>query len=1212
MTREVSAELPEQRRLVTAREFARCVSQSGVTPGRLCGLAGSAGVFAALTLSHRLSRSVWYVVADGEAALVAAADAEFYQALLWPLTQDGAADANLEREPIGVAPTQPAAAVILPDDDPPWAAVHPDRRAAMQRLATLSRLALGQTPRLVITSASGLLRRVLPKALLAEKSCVIRFGDQLNLEELVMRAADLGYLRVPLVEDPGTIAVRGGLFDIWSPGAESPCRIELDGDHVQRMRAFDPEAQHTGQKLAEYAIVPVHECVLSDTVEIEVKRRIGALADAIDWPSKLTKALIDQLLEGRPFIGSTEYLPAFCDPVSVLEYLDEDTPIVVEDAVQVLRDLRAAEADLRRSAAAAGKGPHFPFEAWAYDEAQVAELLVTHPIWSLLYIAQSGNRSLSPLDFLEQADANTASLGANNHAELTRRVAAARKDSGANGALSPLVSQIHTWQDAGFEICIVARAETQLDRMAQLLQHRGLGVVRDPALPCRGRDGAMRSRLLLGSLRRGVVLPAEQRVYVTEEEIFGQRSHRREKRERPTEAAVEDLRHLSPGDYVVHVDHGVGRYIGLERREVGGTAVELICIEYQAGKLYLPIYRLNQIAKYSGGEAQPKLDRLGGLSFAKTKARVQQRVRQMADELLHLYSERLVTEKTPIPERDDDYAAFEATFPFEETRDQSLAIADVLGDLESKKVMDRLVCGDVGFGKTEVALRAAFRVAMSGRQVALLCPTTVLAQQHAETFGARLSDWGIELRTLSRFTGAAATRDTLLGLKRGTVDIVVGTHRLLSKDVDFKQLGLLIVDEEQRFGVAHKERIKQLRGRVDVLTLSATPIPRTLQLAVGGLRDLSMISTPPVDRRAIRTIIAKPEADVLVDAITRELDRGGQVFYVHNRVAGLEERVARLGQLFPGVPLVVAHGQMPGTELERRMLRFVEGGAKILVSTAIIENGLDIPRANTLIVDRADLFGLSQLYQLRGRVGRSKERAYCYLLVPSLSELGDEARARLETIERFTELGSGLKVAALDLEQRGAGDFLGAEQSGFMASVGFDLFCHMLRDAAAELQGSEVRAEVEPELAFDVEALLPEDYVADVGVRLSLYKRLSSARDAAEVDEIAWSMEDRFGPAPSVAQHLVQLMRQKTALRRYSILACEASSEQVRLRVREDTALDPARIGRLVSDPQSGYKLLPDSSIVARRRSGETAEHGLMLLARVLDELERCLAASES
>ncbi len=497
-------------------------------------------------------------------------------------------------------------------------------------------------------------------------------------------------------------------------------------------------------------------------------------------------------------------------------------------------------------------------------------------------------------------------------------------------------------------------------------------------------------------------------------------------------------------------------------REVGGLTVDLLVVEYSSGdKLYLPVYRLNQIQKFSGGESgEPKVDRLGGATFAKTKSRVEKAVKQMADELLRLYAERQAQPGDAIEAATDEYRAFEATFPFDETDDQARAIEEVNKDLETARPMDRLVCGDVGFGKTEVAIRAAFRVAMAGKQVAVLCPTTVLAQQHFRVFEARMRDYPITLRALSRFQGKKESDETLAHLKDGKVDVVIGTHRLLSKDIHFKNLGLLVVDEEQRFGVTHKERIKALRTQVDVFMLSATPIPRTLQMAVSGLRDLSLITTPPVDRRAVRTFVTAFDDQVLKEAIGRELSRGGQVFYVYNRIEGIYEKAQRLHQLFPAARIAVAHGQMAGkgssaaaafnpardareageTVLEKTMLDFVEGRYDILCATAIIESGLDIPRANTIIIDRADLFGLSQLYQLRGRVGRSKERAYCYLIVPPPNKMTDEARARIEALERHTELGSGFKIASLDLELRGAGDLLGAEQSGNVASVGLDMF----------------------------------------------------------------------------------------------------------------------------------------------------------------------------
>jgi transcription-repair coupling factor (superfamily II helicase) len=658
------------------------------------------------------------------------------------------------------------------------------------------------------------------------------------------------------------------------------------------------------------------------------------------------------------------------------------------------------------------------------------------------------------------------------------------------------------------------------------------------------------------------------------------------------------------------VDHGIGRYLGLERKLIGSVGVDLLVVEYVGSdKLFLPVYRLNQIQKHSGGEGAPRLDRLGGQSFAKTKARVQRRVRELADQLLKLYAERASLKKIPLPAADDEYASFEASFPFEETPDQAVAIADVMRDLDSAGVMDRLVCGDVGFGKTEVALRAAFRTAMAGRQVALLCPTTVLAQQHYLTLSNRLADYPLNVRTLSRFQSKSDQMATVKGLKDASVDVVVGTHRLLSRDVHFKDLGLLIVDEEQHFGVTHKERIKQLRASVDVLTLSATPIPRTLQLAIGGLRDMSLISTPPVDRRAIRTITSRHDENLIREAIERELSRGGQVFYVYSRIEGIHERAERVKTLVPQARVAVGHGQLSEAALERTMLDFVAGKYDVLCATAIIESGLDIPRANTIIIDRADLFGLSQLYQLRGRVGRSSERAYCYLLVPAPSQLTDEARMRIEALERYTELGSGFHVATLDMEIRGAGDLLGAEQSGFVASVGFDLFCQMLEEATHELRGEPVVHAVDPELSFDAEALLPEEYVAEVGVRLSFYKRLASAADEGEVADLASELEDRFGAPPPEARRFIELMRLKTELRRLRVLGCEASATTVTLHLRDDTPLDPVKIGALIGRKQSPYRLSPDGRLSRRAVAAEHFADGLAHADKMLDELASCVRA---
>ncbi len=719
--------------------------------------------------------------------------------------------------------------------------------------------------------------------------------------------------------------------------------------------------------------------------------------------------------------------------------------------------------------------------------------------------------------------------------------------------------------------------------------------------------------VVIGPLARGLVAPAEGLVLVTEEEIFGRRMHRAKGRaaSRGAKPFLEDLRALAVGDYVVHVEHGIGKYLGLLHKDIGGLTVDLLVVEYAGSdKLYLPVYRLNQIQKWSGGEGAPKVDRLGGQTFSKTKQRVEKQVRQMADELLRLYAERQAVVGDALPDPDDDYRAFEATFPFDETPDQARAIDEVFKDLETPKPMDRLVCGDVGFGKTEVAIRAAFRTAQAGKQVAVLCPTTVLAQQHTISFEARMREYPIKVASLSRFQSKNEQSDVVRGLKDGTVDIVIGTHRLLSKDVHFKQLGLLVVDEEQRFGVTHKERIKQLRRNVDVLTLTATPIPRTLQMAVSGLRDMSLIATAPVARRAIRTIVTRADDAVIREAIRRELGRGGQIFFVYNRIDGIYERAARVQALVPEARVAVGHGQMAEAALEQTMFDFIEGRYDVLVSTAIIESGLDIPRANTIIIDRADIFGLAQLYQLRGRVGRSKDRAYCYLVVPPPSSMTDEARARIEALERHTDLGSGFQIASLDLELRGAGDLLGAEQSGSVASVGFDLFCQMLEEAVHELRGEPIVHDVDPELSFDVEALLPENYVADVGVRLSLYKRLASAENADEVADLASEMEDRFGAPPPEARSFVHLMRIKTELRRLRALGCEASAKSVPLHLREDTPIDPAKLMALVTKKGSPYKVTPDMRVTRRMTEHDVVTDGLAAADKMMVELASVLKDS--
>ena len=1079
--------------------------------------------------------------------------------------------------------------VFAANDTSPYADVNPDRRAAMGRMSTLAHLAMKRPWRVLVVPAAGLARKVPARAEVALHTRSIVAEEEMDRDALAAHLVEAGYLRVPVVEDPGSFAVRGALMDVWPPNLEKPVRVELYGDMVIGIDPFDPDDQKSkkGQKLASVSLPPATEAILSKANVARARQRILDIADSIDLPTTKARALVENVTAGRSFFGADGYLPAYYEELEPLfAYLPEVT-LAVDDPGAVSAALKEELERAERDHAARDRQVSFaPTAFYGHVDLTERPLVVMHRMATM---GETGLESVT--DPLE--------LAALDHEDLARAVKASRASKGKTGTLGPLVRRIAHWQSHGLRVVIVARAETQAERLGGLLRHQGVS-----------------AEIVTGSLSRGVVLPAEGLALVTEEEVFGARVRRREKREKGVARTfLEDLRNLAVGDFIVHVEHGIGRYLGLVHKDVGGLVVDLLVVEYAANdKLYLPVYRLNQIQKYSGGEnAAPKLDRLGGSTFSRTKQRARKEVRKMADELLRLYAERQAQERNALPAIDDEYRAFEATFPFDETPDQARAIDEVNSDLDKGRPMDRLVCGDVGFGKTEVAIRAAFRVAMSGKQVALLCPTTVLAQQHFRTFEARLKDYPVTVRAMSRFQSDKAQKETAALLKDGKLDIVVGTHRLLSKDVHFKDLGLLIVDEEQRFGVVHKERIKQMRTHVDVVTLTATPIPRTLQMAIGGLRDLSLITTPPTDRRAVRTIVTRMDEQVLTDAIHREVSRGGQVFYVYNRVEGLYEKAQKLQDLVPTARIAVGHGQMTRAAkegesgaLEKTMTDFVEGRYDVLCSTAIIESGLDIPRANTIVIDRADMFGLAQLYQLRGRVGRAKERAYCYLIVPPFDAMTDEARSRIEALERHTELGSGFHIASLDLELRGAGDLLGAEQSGTVASVGFDLFCQMLEEAASELRGQVMVHDVDPELSFDVSALLPEDYVADVGVRLSLYKRLASAEDEAHVGEIAVEMEDRFGPPPEEALRLVQLMTLKTELRRLRVLGCEANSRVVTLHLREDTPLDPKKITELVRAPKSRYRLTPDMRLSCRF-DGEG--NGLTHCEWLLQELSKYLKA---
>ncbi|MCA9663999.1 MAG: transcription-repair coupling factor [Myxococcales bacterium] len=992
---------------------------------------------------------------------------------------------------------------------------------------------------------------------------------------LAERLVDAGYSNAKVVEDPGTFCVRGGIVDVYPPSARYPSRVELFGDVVDSIRLFDPASQRTLRAADALMIHPVRESVRSP--ETDARARLFAAADKLHFPTRATRALWAEVESGREFFGIEALLPSFHERLdAVLDYLPAEMPWVLLEPERLRH--AAEQADEHDQA--------------AYDARVSAGRLVFDPAsffvgaQELLGALAERPRVDIPLvdeaDDIAGADAPQVEALAQGNAELAAELARARSERG-EAILGVLVQRMNEHVDAGRCVVVAAGSAAHTERLEALLAtyHVETAVQRTPGTPWLLDDEPAPPGVVLqaGDLARGFVLGAPSNlVVISEEEIFGTRARKRRVR-RVRGPSLGDLRQLEPGAHVVHDIHGIGVYRGLTKMEVGGVPADFLLLEYSGGdRLYLPVYRMDQVKRYvADGGSAPRLDKLGGTTFLKKRQKVEREVRRFSEELLQLYAQRAALTGHAFPTPDGVFREFEASFPFSETADQLGAIETVLDDLQRPQPMDRLICGDVGFGKTEVALRAAFLAAMSGKQVAVLAPTTVLVEQHLRTFRDRMGPYPLRVESLSRFRRGDAAREVIAGLKQGGVDIVIGTHRLLSSDVRFRDLGLVIVDEEQRFGVKHKERLKSLRTQVDVLTLSATPIPRTMQMALTGLREVSVIATPPEDRLAVRTFLSRYDDQLVLEAVQRELDRGGQVFFVHNRIEDIARWAGRIAELLPRARVAVGHGQMDGRRLERVMLDFVEGNYEILVCTTIIESGLDIPRANTMFVNRADRYGLAQLYQLRGRIGRGRNRAYCYLLVPGVEALSDDARARLTVLQQFTELGSGFSIATHDLELRGAGDLLGHRQSGQIAAVGFETYARILEEAVAELKGEPISRDTDPEIKAKVAAFIPDDYVDDTGQRLELYQRLSnSARDEEGVSDVLAEIYDRYGPRPEEVDQLGLLMVVKGLAARLGATLVDVGNTRLTLTLESSTPLDPAHVTKLVSDPRSGYRLTPD------------------------------------
>jgi transcription-repair coupling factor (superfamily II helicase) len=768
-----------------------------------------------------------------------------------------------------------------------------------------------------------------------------------------------------------------------------------------------------------------------------------------------------------------------------------------------------------------------------------------------------------------------------------------------------VAAKVREWLRNGYRVAIVVHHSAQATRLQHLFENHGVHVTLastvDEALSKAPTSDVL---FVFGQLGSGFRLPECKLAVLTEAEILGTERQRRRQQRIEIGQLLRNLSELKPGDYVVHLDYGVGRYRGLKQLSINGVVNDYLLLEYAGeDRLYIPSDRIGVLQKYIGTDANPPaLDKLGSTRWTRVKQKTKESILAMARELIDIYAHREAMERKPYPPPDAYYQQFEAAFPFEETEDQLRAIEDVLADMQKPKPMDRLVCGDVGFGKTEVAMRAAFLAVMAGRQVAVLVPTTVLAQQHLHTFRQRFQGYPVRIEMLSRFHSAKENAAMIAGLAEGTVDIVIGTHRLLQKDVRFRQLGLLIIDEEHRFGVKHKEAIKQMRKLVDCLTLTATPIPRTLQMALLGIRDLSVIETPPIDRLAVRTYVTRYDEQVIREALLREKARGGQAFFVHNRVESIEIRARRLRQLVPECSFAVAHGQMSERELERVMTDFVERRFDVLVCSAIIESGLDIPTANTIIIDRADHFGLAQLYQLRGRVGRSHERAYAYLLIPGEELITREAQMRLRALQELDDLGGGFRLATTDLEIRGAGNLLGKQQSGQIAAVGFELYQQMLAEAVQELRGESIEVEVEPEMQLGISAYVPAEYVPDENQRLILYRRLSAARTRRDIDELAAELRDRYGPMPPPVDSLLRVMDLRRVLKQHSVQSVHVRDGEVTLHFHPHASVDVERLIQLVRSGKGRFAIPADFQL--RFRAAARDSDGLLEeIAEVLEKV---------
>lgn len=1058
------------------------------------------------------------------------------------------------------------------------------REEELIRLAVLGRLRSGKKI-IIVTCVSALMQKVMPLFEFSKNTRVVSSGDKLDRDDLASFLDMVGYKRVSLVEETGEFSVRGNIIDVFPPLEKSPLRVEMSADEIESIRVFDNISQRSLRIVDSLLVSPASQMITTPGKKTLAVRNVKRRADELLLPREVRSRLAEIVKGAAADEINPVFLPLFYEEFgaekdrlsSFFDYLPQDTLLILNEPFAVGQALQKAQARMEMllfNARESGKF-YLDIDSAYFDEAKV---------WALM----RDFRQISFAGFSlgrETEDAEPAVV-----IEACREIPFLDIVSGEikeDALLKQIVQKIGGWIADGMLVFFVCPTSEDVFRMKQLLMSYDLPVrlplwssVMD-VMKERGKSGGI--IIWEGKISAGFTYPALKLVFLSEEEIFVRK--KKPRRLRPAREAyfLKSFGDLKEGNYVVHTDFGIGIYRGLKRIAVGKVENDFLVIEYlDADKLYVPVNSLEKIQRYIGPEGYvPKIDRMGGTSWESVKERVKKSVREVAEELASIYAAREVLERKSFSMPGQMYEEFCSTFEFEETPDQFKAIEDVHQDMGDVKPMDRLICGDAGFGKTEVAIRAAFRAVMDGKQVAVLVPTTILAEQHHQTFSDRLGDFPVRVEVLNRFKSITAQKKILEDLKNQKIDIIVGTHRLLQKDVEFKELGLVVIDEEQRFGVEHKEKLKKMRALVDVLTLSATPIPRTLHLSLVGIRDLSIINTPPEERLPIKTYVLEFNEDVIKSAIEKELERGGQVFFVHDRVRSIYSVARVLQSLVPRAKIGVVHGQMKPLEIEKSMAAFVRREVDVLVSTTIVGSGLDIPTANTIIINRADRLGLAQLYQLRGRVGRAAVEAFAYLLLPRGAMLSVDAMKRLQTIKEFSQPGSGFRIARNDLEIRGGGNLLGVSQSGHIRAVGYELYAELMEKTMREIKGEKIAEEEEmPEIQLGVSALIPEEYVQDVYQRLVLYKRISLAANDEEITEIRNELADCYGALPEPVENLLKIIRIRNRLRLLQGKKMGYDGKRIYVFFRKTAPLDSQRIISIFHKENNRLRFTPDGKLL--------------------------------